>query len=717
MKKLGLLATMVILFATDFSYAQDKKLSMKDAVIGQWRELYPETISRLNWIPESNAYYFMDGNVLKQSSPESSEETTVYNLEQLNALLGLSKEQNKLKRFPRFSWLDQNTIQIQHKAKRYQINPYENQLIDSVTIDSNAKNIDYSKEGNQFAYTIENNLFISDYEGKTTQITHGKNPEIVYGKEVHRREFGINTGTFWSPRAEKLAFYKKDESMVTDYPLVDITTRVADLKKEKYPMAGMKSHHVKVGIYDLATEQTLYLQTGKPLEKYLTNVTWGPNGEYIYVAELNRDQDHMKMNQYDAQTGERVKTLFEEKDEKYVEPQTPIQFLPDSDSRFIWTSRRDGYNHIYLFNTQGEFIKQLTKGQWEVNNDFIEFDETGEFIYFSANKQSPVERHTYKVNIQSGDISLLTQNKGVHSSKLNDGAKYIIDNYSHMENPRTIQIIDTEGKVVKELLQAENPLKNYNLGEAEINTLKTADGKTDLYYRLIKPADFNPDKEYPAIIYVYGGPHAQLVQNRWLGSARMWQYYMAQKGYVMLTIDNRGSANRGMAFESIIHRNLGTHERSDQMQGVKLLKELGYVDTNRIGVHGWSYGGFLTTSLMLKQPETFKVGVAGGPVIDWNYYEIMYGERYMDKPQQNPEGYKNANLKNYATNLEGDLMIIHGYIDDVVVPQHSLSFVRKCVKNDIPLDFFFYPRHEHNVRGMDRIHLMKKVTKYFEDNL
>ena len=717
MKKTSLLITLLIILTTCLGFSQEKKLDIEKAVVGQWRELAPESISRLDWIPESNDYYFLEEKKLKVSSAESSEENSILSLDKLNEMLDFTEKDEKLKRFPSFSWLDKQSVQFNHKNQWYKINLYENTILDSLNYREKAQNMDYCQENNHFAYTIDNNLFITDYSGKETQISDESNQDIVYGQEVHRREFGIHTGTFWSPQGKKLAFYRKDETMVTDYPLVDITTRIAELKEEKYPMAGMKSHHVKVGVYDMNSGDTIYLNTGEPREKYLTNVSWGPEGKYIYIAVLNRDQDHMKMNRYNAETGEFDQTLFEEKHEKYVEPLTPIKFLPDSDERFIWTSRRDGYNHIYLFNTEGELIKQLTKGEWEVNNNFVAFDEEGENIFFGANKQRPVEQHTYKVNINSGDITLLTEGEGYHSSKLSGKGEYLIDKYSNKNNPGTTEIIDADGNTISELLQAENPLKEYNLGETEIGTIKAGDGETDLYYRLIKPSDFDPAKKYPAIIYVYGGPHAQLVNNRWLSGARMWQYYMAQEGYIMLTVDNRGSANRGKEFESTVYRKLGKHEIADQMQGVQLLENLGYVDTSRIGVHGWSYGGFMTTSLMLKKPETFKVGVAGGPVIDWKYYEIMYGERYMDTPEQNPEGYKNANLKNYVNNLNGDLMIIQGYLDDVVVPQHGMSFLRECVKNDVPVDYFIYPQHKHNVRGMDRIHLMKKVTKYFEDNL
>jgi dipeptidyl-peptidase-4 len=247
--------------------------------------------------------------------------------------------------------------------------------------------------------------------------------------------------------------------------------------------------------------------------------------------------------------------------------------------------------------------------------------------------------------------------------------------------------------------------------------LTADDGTTNLYGRLIKPTNYDPSKKYPVIVYVYGGPHTQLVTNSWLGGARLWEYYMAQKGYVMFTLDNRGSSNRGLEFENAIHRQLGVHELSDQLVGLNFLKSLPFVDSTRIGVHGWSYGGFMAISMMLKSDNRFKVGVAGGPVTDWSLYEVMYGERYMDAPEENPEGYSNANLKNYAKNLKGNLLLIHGDIDPTVVPQHSLNFIHECIKQGVQIDFFIYPRHEHNVRGRDRIHLMQKVTNYFDDYL
>jgi dipeptidyl-peptidase-4 len=507
-----------------------------------------------------------------------------------------------------------------------------------------------------------------------------------------------------------------DESMVTDYPLVNIDERIAQADPVKYPMAGMKSHEVTVGVFSMETTNTVWLKTGEPKEQYLTNIAWSPDEQSIYIAVINREQNHMWFNQYSAITGEFIKTLFEEKHEKYVEPQNPMVFLKSKSDHFLWQSQRDGYNHVYLYKTDGTLVKQVTKGEGMVT-EIIGIDAREQFMYFMSTKQSPLESHLYRVDLKTGDERRLTLAAGTHRVLLNTEAGFFIDIWSSTTVPSRVELYQQNGKFVKQLLAAKNPYNDYSMGSLDMVTLTANDGKTSLYGRVIKPTDFDSTKKYPVIVYVYGGPHTQLVKNSWLGGARLWEYFMAQKGYVMFTIDNRGSSNRSLEFENAIHRNIGVNELADQLTGIEYLKGLSYVDTARIGVHGWSYGGFMTVSMMLKVSKIFKVGVAGGPVIDWSLYEVMYGERYMDTPEENPEGYSNSNLKNYVKNLKGKLLIIHGDIDATVVPQHSFGFLHECVKQGVQVDFFMYPRHEHNVRGRDRVHLMQKVTNYFDDYL
>jgi len=696
------------------TFAQTKQLTIDDAVIGQYTNLQVKYLDMVRWRGNTDNFTYVESRLnLAQEGAKSAQKQTILKGEDLNAALEKEKLE-KLMGFPNYEWKNDNAIQFQNKDHFIRYNLKSKKIELKIKYDENAENITFCNDKNILAYTIDNNLFVADQAG-VKQVTKDTEKGIVNGQTVHRNEFGIDGGIFWSPKGSLLAFYRMDEAMVTDYPLVDVTARVAELKNIKYPMAGMKSHEVTVGIYNIANGKTTFLKTGEQKEQYLTNVAWSPDEKYVFIAVLNRGQNLMKFSQYDAVTGEFVKTLFEEKNDRYVEPLIPMAFLPSNTNQFVWQSQRDGYNHLYLYDISGKLIKQITKGEWIVK-EVIGFDKTVENIYFKATKETPIETHIYKVNIASAQITKLTLDAGVHNCRISGNGNYFIDFYSSSKVPKNYEMITTNGKLVRTILSAENPMKDYKLGEMRTFTIKAGDGKTDLYCRLIKPVDFDPNKKYPAVIYVYGGPHAQMTENAWL-SGGLWNYYMAQKGYVMLTIDNRGSANRGFEFESIIHRNIGVAEMEDQMKGVDYLKGLGFVDMNRLGVHGWSYGGFITTSLMTKHNEAFKVGVAGGPVIDWKYYEVMYGERYMDTPDENPEGYKKASLLNSAKDLKGKLLIIQGYLDNTVVPQHGLMFVKECVKNKVQVDYFIYPKAEHNVVGYDRIHLMQKVTQYFDDYL
>ena len=566
------------------------------------------------------------------------------------------------------------------------------------------------------AYVEDNQLFVVESNGKKHQLSTDGSREIVYGQSVHRNEFGISKGTFWSPDGQRLAFYRMDQSMVADYPQVDIFPREATYEPDKYPMAGMTSHVVTVGVYDLNTDKIVYLQAGDPTDRYFTNISWSPDGKVVYMFELNRDQNDCRLVSYDAKTGQRIAELYQEISKKYVEPMHPIVFLPWDDTKFIMQSQRDGYNHLYLFNNKGELLKQLTKGQWVVG-DFLGFNKKDKSIVIVSNEKNAIQRNIYSIDIKTGKRKLLDNGRGSHRGELSESGMYLVDRYTEPDVPRNIDVVSTQSAKATRLLTAADPWKGYQQPIFESGTIKAADGKTDLYYRMVKPSDFDATKKYPTVVYVYGGPHAHNVEASWHWYSRTWETYMAQKGYVLFILDNRGSENRGLEFEQATFRQLGQIEMQDQMKGVEYLKGLPYVDTNRMGIHGWSFGGFMTISLMLNYPEVFKVGVAGGPVIDWKWYEVMYGERYMDTPQTNPEGYQKASLINKAGNLKGKLQIITGYNDNTVVPQHCLSFLDACIKAGTQPDFFAYPGEEHNMRGHASVHLHERITQYFEDYL
>jgi len=480
-------------------------------------------------------------------------------------------------------------------------------------------------------------------------------------------------------------------------------------------MAGMASHHVTFGVFNPDKNQVIFLKTGEPAEQYLTNISWSPDEKYIYIAVLNRDQNHLWLNKYDAITGDFVKTLFEETDNEYVEPLNGLVFMKTNPSQFIWQSRRDGFNHLYLYDTEGNLIQQITKGQWEVTAcQGFEAKETK--IFYTSTQESPLERHLYSVDLKSGKSQKYTSGEGTHTTYISPDGKFILDRLSSLTIGSRTVLIGEKSESPKLIAEDVNPLKNYKLGKTSLVTLKSDDG-CDLFGRLILPLGFDASKKYPVLVYVYGGPHSQLVSNTWLGGANLYFNYLATKGYIVWTLDNHGTSSRGADFEQKIHGNLGDFESADQMVGVDYLKSLPYVDATRIGIDGWSYGGFLTLTLKLRNPGVFKVATCGGPVIDWKYYEIMYGERYMDTPEQNPEGYKKASILNYVDKLEGKLLVIHGAQDNTVVWQNSLQFIQTCIQKGKQVDYFVYPQHEHNVGGTDRLHLFRKLAEYYDQNL
>jgi dipeptidyl-peptidase-4 len=704
------------IFSSILIVAQEKLLTIQDAVLKGRTTLAPKRLQSLGFIPSHNQFSYVDKNIVFIGDKKNGNTVPLITLQDLNTKLKASNK-DTLAAIGGLSWKNLSQFYFSNKKEElmYDIDKKAVLETDRKAEPSNLE--EYLKEPltGAYSYCKDNNLYVVK-DGKENQVTTDGSYEIVYnGKNVHQNEFGIDGKNFWSPKGNYLAFYRMDQSAVTDYPIIDWTTRPAKNENIKYPMAGNKSHHVTLGIYDVNTNKTIYVKTEGDPEQYLTNIAWSPDEKHIYIAILSRTQNDMKLNEYDAATGNFVRTLFEEHDDKYTEPLNPMLFVKNNPTQFIWQSRKDGYTHFYLYNINGTLIKQLTKGNWEVKAE-NGFDEKGERLFFHANDQSPVNQDFYSVNIKSGEVKRLTYGNGFHTCVLDEKGNYFIDNFTNSTTPREYNIINTSTKKAINVFKAENPIKEYKTGSWNLFTIKNNEG-TDLYCRLFKPVNFDSTKKYPVLVYLYNGPHSQMVTNTWMAGGELWYQYMAEKGYMVFTLDGRGTSNRGKAFEQATHRQLGTKEMEDQLKGVEYLKSLPYVDASRIGVHGWSFGGFMTTTLMTRSPGTFKVGAAGGPVIDWTYYEIMYTERYMDSPQDNKEGYEKNNLLNYVDKLKGKLLMIHGAQDPVVVWQHSVLYQKKAVDKGIQLDYYLYPGHEHNVLGKDRAHLMEKITNYFIDNL
>lgn len=696
------------------SPAQNKLLTIQEAVLKGRTSLAPKRLQNLTFVKGENAWAYAEGNTLIKGDIVSAKTSTFTDLKVINAALKLNKL-DTLKALPFITFENPSTIRFTQSANQLFLN-IKTQSLTVTALNTSLKesDVDLHKATNNLAYTKDNNLFVS-INNTDKKITSDGGFDLVYGKTVHQSEFGIHKGTYWSPNGNFLAFYRMDQKEVFTYPIVDWKPYPAANENIKYPMAGTKSHHVTLGIYNVKSQSTLYVKTTGDPEQYLTNIAWSPDETKIYIAVLNRGQNFMQLNEYDVASGNFIRTLFEEKDEKYVEPLNEMLFLPKNPKQFIWQSRKDGYRHLYLYDITGKELKQLTKGNWEVKA-VNGFDEKGERLFFHCNASSPVNQDFYSVNVKSGALKAIAAGNGFHSCMTDEKGNYAIDVFTSSNTPRDYLAINTANGKSVTLYRADNPVNEYQLGNWNLFSIKNNEG-TDLYCRLFKPVNFDSTKKYPVLVYLYNGPHSQMVTNTWMAGGELWYQYMAQKGFIVFTVDGRGTSYRGKVFEQAIHRQLGTCEMEDQLKGVDYLKSLPYVDAGRIGVHGWSYGGFMTTSLMTRNAGVYKVGVAGGPVIDWSYYEIMYGERYMDTPQENKEGYEKNNLLNHVDKLKGKLLMIHGAQDPVVVWQHSMMYVKKCVDKGVQLDYFVYPGHEHNVLGKDRAHLMEKICNYFIDHL
>ena len=720
----------VCILSTMNGMAQGKQFSLEDLNFGgnNYHNMIPEYRNLTWW-----------GDQLVRRNPEdcklvdktSGRETLLFTAEQINKWAATTDD-NKMRNlgYASFPYADKSLVMLKSKTERMLVDFKKKKVVWRQKHGAEQAS-EWNAKSRALAFVEDDNLFVTDADGKTTQLTADGSREIVYGQAVHRNEFNCNEGLFWAADGKKLAFYRMDQSMVADYPQVNTFEREATYEPDKYPMAGMTSHKVTVGVFDLETGKTIYLKAGDPTDRYFTNISWAPDGKKIYMFELNRDQNDCRLTAYDATTGEKTGELYRETDDKYVEPLHPIVFLPWDSSKFIMQSRADGYNHMYLCtlgkhgsrmasNTESLDIQQLTSGNWEVL-DFLGFNTKRKSIIYTSNECSPIQTNVFLVNVETGKRALMDDNgKGWHAAAtLSASGRYICDNYQTPDIPRRIVTVDTENGKRSLIFNAKDPWKEkgYNIPEYSCGTLKAADGKTDLYWRMVKPIGFDPNKKYPTVVYVYGGPHAHNVDARWHWCSRSWETYMAQKGYLLFILDNRGSENRGKDFEQATFRQLGQIEMQDQMKGVEYLKSLPYVDMNRLGVHGWSFGGFMTISLMTNYPDVFKVGVAGGPVIDWKWYEVMYGERYMDTPQSNPEGYEKTSLLNKAKNLKGKLQIIIGMNDPTVVPQNALMFLNACSEAGTQPDFFAYPGEGHNMMGHKSVHLHERITQYFEDYL
>ncbi len=699
------------LFIVLSTQAQVKKITLEEGVLQQGRKFGADKLTGFQWIPNTTKYvYYTDAwSKMVTASTADAKATELITLAEINSVLG-----TKLKNFFGTQWIDATTLLISENGKYYSYSLISKNGKNIQETSEKSDNLTFDSKKENLAFTEDNNLYFFNKNKEKVAVTSNSDKNIVSGQTISRSEFGISGGIFWSPNSNYLAFYQKDETEVADYPLLDITETPGKLVNLKYPMIGQKSEKPRVGIYNLTTGKTVFISPKSgDVNDYVTNLSWSPDEKYILIAELNRGQNDMSLNVYDANTGNFVRTILNEKNNAWVEPEHDAYFPNAKSNNFVWFSEKEGFQNLYYYSIEGKLIKQLTNNKFPAR-EIIGSNPAGTELYFKATGENGTNMLVYKVDL-NGKQTLITKDLGVHNVAISTDGNWFFDEYSNHATPSK-SILYNKNLKATTLLESKNKYEGYEMGTSEIKTIKAADGTTDLYTRLIKPSNFDPSKKYPVMVYVYGGPHAQMITNSFLDGANLWMYWMAEQGYLVFTVDNRGSDNRGFAFESVIHGRCGTNEIEDQIKGVDYLKTLPYVDENRLAVHGWSYGGFMTTSLMLRKPDAFKVGVAGGPVTDWKWYEVMYGERYMDTPAENQKGFDEASTLNYVNNLKGKLLLIHGTSDDTVVMQHNFALVKKFVEAGKQIDFFPYPMAKHNVQGKDRVHLMTKVLNYIIEN-
>ena len=698
--RLALLSTCAGILFSPLAFSQKKKLSLEESMTNS---SFSMAIRQLHG--------FADGSWAEVVSTGSKGDALVKRSGiKTDTLLFAADWKAGKKSFPRLNWKNNQTLWAFWGAELSEFSLSSRKPSGISSLPEGAENQDVEEKSMAVAFTKENNLFILTGAAQV-EVSKESDPNIVFGQSVHRNEYGINKGTFWSPDGKKLAFYRMDQRMVTDYPLVDINEKPAKVKNIKYPMAGQASHEVSLGVFDLAAGKVIYLAVDGPKDQYLTGITWTPDSRFITITLLNRETSHLKLNVYDAVTGAFVKTLLEEKSETYLDPQQGPLFLNDAKD-FAWQSDRNGSNQLYSYSWDGKLKLLLSRGPGKLT-DVLGTDASGSRLVFIQADADGMDRMAKTVDLKSGVIKSLSKTRGVHNLSWCEGKNSLLDVWSNLSTPKQLDLVTAAGGKTSTLKSFSNPFAEYDFPRIDTLSLKASDGQK-LNARLILPTGFDPTKKYPVIVYVYGGPHAQMLTNSWMAAANSWMAAWASEGFAVFTLDNRGSHNRSAAFEKAPYRNLGSPEMEDQLKGVEYLRSLPWVDASRIGVHGWSYGGFMTTTLMSRSPGTFKAGIAGAPVIDWSMYEIMYTERYMDTPSENPGGYETASLLNHAGNVKGKFMLIHGTSDDVVVWQHTQAFLQKAISAGVQLDYFIYPGHGHGVAGKDRLHLMRKMTDYFK---
>lgn len=692
-----------------------KKWTLEDAVI-HGEKFFGKSLTKIEFIPGTNYFSHLDiknGFIIIRNIKNGKEKSRI-SLKELKHIMIDKVDTSKFVLPLEMEWIDKNKFQFWYNDSLFTLNIAKKKVSLSWVIPTKYQHKFVSPNKQYMVLVKDYNLYLLNRKGELKQLTRDGNENIQYGTDVHRREFGIKKGegVFWSPDGKKFAFYRKDQTMVKDYPYFQYHTRPMSIKFQKYPMAGLENHLVQLGIYNLAKDTIIYLNTGPEKDVYLTSIAWTGDGKHLLLARVNRDQNHVDVMRFTGVDHWKSHILFTENDARWTEPENSIIPLKQNPKQFLWYFYRGGFKNLTLYNIYGRKIKEITQFHFDITQIYGE--KNGK-IFMQATGKDPLDRHVFVADTKDKKVTQITSGQGNYSLLFNPNGPWQLISFSDLKTPYRLYNVKNQ-KLGNIIYTSPNPLKGYAIPKREYVTIKANDG-CDLYGLLITPPEMQPEQKYPVLVYVYGGPHSQLVRHQWLGFPHPWLYYMAQNGYVVFVMDNHGTDNRGKHFAQENFRRLGTVELNDQLKGIEYVRSLSFVDTERIGVHGWSFGGFMTLTLMTRASDIYKVGIAGAPVVDWKYYETVYTERYMDTPENNPEGYQQSSILNHIQNLKGKLLVIHGTSDETVVWQHTILLLEKAIQTGRQIDYFIFPGQKHGIRGKGRFYLYKKMTDYFNQFL
>jgi dipeptidyl-peptidase-4 len=701
-----------------------KKITLKD--IYKERKFSQKSVHGLRSMDDGTHYTVVEDNarIVRYSYKTGNQTGVIFDAEDYDAIPGFrryefSPRQNKILIATRV-----NPIYRRSFTAEYYVYDRRDETLEPLSGGGAQRLATFSPDGTKVGFVRENNLFIKDLEeGTEKQITHdGKYNHIINGTTdwVYEEEFAITQGFHWSPEGDRIAFYKFDESRVK---LFHMTMYQDQLYPEdytfKYPKAGEKNSIVRIFVYDLDEGTTTEMDTGEETDQYIPRIKWTPDNDKLCMIRMNRLQNQVEIMLADAADGS-SQVIYRETNPYYISQigDDYPTFINDG-RQFIIYSEKSGYNHLYLYDLEGNLVHQITSGEWDVTG-FTGYDDQEERVFYSAAKKSPLRRHVYSVDTDGSDVRKITSKEGWNDASFSKGYKYFINYHSTANTPQVVTLHNRAGELIRTLednSELKETIEKYGFTDKEFIKINTPSSEYDLHAYTIKPPDFDPDKEYPLFMYLYGGPGSQEVTDRW-GGRMAWFQMLAQRGYVIAVVDNRGTGARGQHFKKMTYGELGKYETTDQIEAARYFGDKPYIDASRIGIFGWSYGGFMSSNCLFQGNETFSMAIAVAPVTNWRYYDTIYTERFMGLPQENPEGYDENSPINHVDKLRGDYLLIHGTGDDNVHFQNSIELAEELVQANKQFEMQFYPDKNHGIYGGNTtFHLYTRMTRFIEENL